>query len=85
MRAWLHAARMTPACMHAFNMHAGVYTWLKSCIPAQLYTMSYHMLLCYHIIIHIYIYALLALGVVYILYVYMYLFIYAYAYVYMHL
>ena len=82
---------MTPACMHAFNMHAGVYTWLKSCIPAQLYTMSYHMLLCYHIIIHIYIYiyiyiyALLALGVVYILYVYMYLFIYAYAYVYMHL
>lgn len=80
---------MTPACMHAFNMHAGGYTWLKSCIPAQLYTMSYHMLLCYHIIIHIYIYiyiyALLALGVVYILYVYMYLFIYAYAYVYMHL
>ena len=56
MHAWLHAARMTPACMHAFNMHAGVYTWLKSCIPAQLYTMSYHMLLCYHIIIHIYIY-----------------------------
>ena len=78
---------MTPACMHAFNMHAGGYTWLKSCIPAQLYTMSYHMLLCYHIIIHsyIYIYVLLALGVVYILYVYMYLFIYAYAYVYMHL
>ena len=84
---------MTPACMHAFNMHAGGYTWLKSCIPAQLYTMSYHMLLCYHIIIHIYIYiyiyiymyALLALGVVYILYVYMYLFMYAYAYVYMHL
>ena len=78
MHAWLHAARMTPACMHAFNMHAGVYTWLKSCIPAQLYTMSYHMLLCYHIIIRIYIYIYIcALGTWCCLYIIcLYVFIY---------